>query len=172
MSILKPTSEENRKKQKEVASRKRIPILRWIQMFLAITAVLSVIAMIIFADDIMDLSWQNWFDRSFPAIALFCMSAVTPMSRGFMSFGLHYPHYDEFEVATLNQSRHISLWIIIALTWLLCLWCGLGTAYKFVHPQTTLDWLSIGTVLLILTPMLPYIIAEWITLLPPEGDKA
>ncbi len=171
IDILKPTSEEDRKKQKEFASHKRIPILLWIQIFLAITAVLSAIANIIFADDIMGLSWQNWYERSFPAIALFGISAVSPMSRGFMSFGLHNPYYDEFEVATLNRSRHISLWIIIALTSLLCLWSGLGAAYKFVHPQTALDWFSIATMLLILAPILPYIIAEWIIPLPPEGEE-
>lgn len=98
--------------------------------------------------------------------------AISPFARGIFLGIFIKPHYDEFEIAALSRARHFSLWIINGLVISLCAWCYLGAALDIPYPITARNWISVAMLFLLLPPLLPDVIAEWIIPFPPEGDEA
>ncbi len=167
MSFLEPLPETHKENMQEIARRPRNKYVKWSMLFAIIAT--GIITSINAVNSDQSISIFQIIVMPFSIMLVNCM--ISPFSRGMFLGMFINPPYDEYEIAALNRARHISLWIINGLVISLCAWCYFGAVIDIPHPITARNWISVAMCFLVIPPLLPAVIAEWIIPLPPEGDE-
>lgn len=170
MSFLDPIPETQQeiqeKMHKELSRKPRHPAVKYYLTMILIIALLFPIYSPFYTgehDGILP-PYQYPFILFF-FFSLFWLSHLLP-------YRITNPIADEMEIDALHRAQKIALPINMIIILSLCIWCAAGAAYDIPRPDTKRDWTSVGFSLMLILPLMPYVIVEWITPIVTEADEA